>query len=283
MIYVSTSCLSGHKISEVVEQLANLGFTNIELSGGTSYYPEIFDDLRHLKRVYGLNYACHSYFPPPRHDFVVNLASGNNDIHKRSVAHYMNCIKRLQEIDCTTLSIHAGFFIDFMPEELGKTIQSSVIYDIDECIERFCESYDALTRFAGEHGVTMYLENNVVSYGNFEQSGNISNFMMDNSSTIIDLSKRLEYNLLLDLGHLFVSCNSLGKDFETEVKILVPYTKWFHISENDAFSDQHKRLLPDGPVTNAYFQYKKPDINITIETRGSPEELLSSYDILMQG
>lgn len=59
MIYVSSSCVSGQKISDVVRRLAQGGFRNIELSGGTSYYPEIFHDLAALKKEYGLTYVCH--------------------------------------------------------------------------------------------------------------------------------------------------------------------------------------------------------------------------------
>ena len=38
MIYISTSCVKNIKIKDSVEELANNGFKNIELSGGTEYY-----------------------------------------------------------------------------------------------------------------------------------------------------------------------------------------------------------------------------------------------------
>ena len=52
MIYVSTACIKLEKISESVKFLAEQGFKNIELSGGTEYYPEFERDLVKLKEKY---------------------------------------------------------------------------------------------------------------------------------------------------------------------------------------------------------------------------------------
>ncbi len=66
MIYVSSSCIRHKKIKDSVKELAENGFQNIELSGGTQYYNNIESDLLKLKEKYNLNYRCHNYFPPPK-------------------------------------------------------------------------------------------------------------------------------------------------------------------------------------------------------------------------
>ena len=65
MIYISTSCVKNNSIKKSIKQIVDFGYTNIELSGGTDYYPEIVDDLVSLKDKYNLNFICHNYFPPP--------------------------------------------------------------------------------------------------------------------------------------------------------------------------------------------------------------------------
>ena len=49
MIYISTSCIKADTIKESVISIAKEGFKNIELSGGTKYYPSYETDLMELK------------------------------------------------------------------------------------------------------------------------------------------------------------------------------------------------------------------------------------------
>jgi len=279
MIYISSSCLSSSKISNVVEQLATTGFKNIELSGGTDYYSEIFGDLIYLKKQYGLIYSCHSYFPPPKNDFVINLASCNDVIYECSISHYENCIQQLPQIDCRDLSIHAGFMMELSTKDLGNEIETEYLYDYNDSIERFCSAYKKLHKLAKQNNITVYLENNVLSKENFQKYGRDCLMMID-SIAILELRKRLEFNLLLDLAHLYVTCNSLGNSFENEVRALTSFAKWIHISSNDSLFDQHKPLTPECPITNVCSKFIKPEIKLTLETKGSLDEIIGSYNIL---
>lgn len=282
MIYISSSCIRGKRISDVVRSLAQGGFKHIELSGGTSYYPSIFEDLIALRREYGLTYACHSYFPPPERDFVVNLASCNDEIYQQSIRHYRECIPFLPDIGCSALSIHAGFFLELSPEELGGEVHTKVEYDVEQGLDRFCLAYEGLCRMAKEYGVTMYLENNVMDSANFERSGRRTLVMMVDSESILTLKKRLNFNLLLDLGHLYATCYSLRKDFETEAERLAPYVEWFHLSNNDSTADQHRPLTEDCAVVKMFRRMEHEKKNITLETKGSLEEIAQSRAIAAQ-
>ena len=46
MIYVSSACVHAEKIGDVLYMYSNAGIENIELSGGTVFYPELEDDLQ---------------------------------------------------------------------------------------------------------------------------------------------------------------------------------------------------------------------------------------------
>ncbi len=87
MINVSSACLEHEKIKDSVKELAENGFLNIELSGGTKYYEGYEEDLLRLQEEYNLNYIVHNYFPPPRQDFILNLASLNDDIYQKTQKH----------------------------------------------------------------------------------------------------------------------------------------------------------------------------------------------------
>ena len=84
------------------------------------------------------------------------------------------------------------------------------------------------------------------------------------------MKKQLEFNLLLDLGHLRVSSNTLKLSFVKECKELEKYIKWLHISENNGIVDEHKPLRDDSEILNVLGKMNCPDINITmIEKRKS--------------
>ncbi|KKK58959.1 hypothetical protein LCGC14_3039190, partial [marine sediment metagenome] len=88
MIYISSACVQHEKIKDSVEKLAQNGFEHIELSGGTKYYEGYEQDLVELKNKYDLKYLLHSYFPPPKEDFILNLASLDDEIYQKSLKHY---------------------------------------------------------------------------------------------------------------------------------------------------------------------------------------------------
>ena len=276
MIYVSSSCIKHDRINQILEEYVRKGITNIELSGGTQYYPEIEEDLLSYKQKYNINYVCHAYFPPPREDFVVNLASCNDEIYNKSIEHYMNCIEMLKRIDCHVLSIHAGFYIEILPNQIGKELTNSIVYDKEESLNRFCEAYENIVKNAKKYGITMYLENNVLSQANYERFHKNNYLMMTDFDGFNELKKRLDFNLLLDLAHLHVSSKTLNKDFSEQCKLFGEFVKWLHISDNNGITDQHLPLKRESIIASVLSQVYKTDMNITLETIGNINEIMDT-------
>lgn len=280
MIFVSSSCIKNEYISDTVEQLAKAGIKNIELSGGTKYYDSIKEDLLSFKNEYKLNYVCHSYFPPPERDFVVNLASSNDDILDMSLNHYYRCIELLTELDIKTLSIHAGMFIDFTPESLGKKITSDSVYEEEESYKIFIESYNDILSRCRERGIELYLENHVFTKENYDQY-NRNILMMTDIDSINCMKQLLDFNLLLDIGHFNVSCSTLGKDFKEDFSKLVSVAEWYHLSDNDGIKDQHKPFLNENSNLISFAREAiRSGKNVTLETIGSIDDIKTSIELL---
>jgi len=83
MIYVSSACSKQNLIGPAIKELADQGYRNIELSGGTRYYKDYESDLLDLKKKYSLNFLIHNYFPPPKEPFILNLASLDTDVYEK--------------------------------------------------------------------------------------------------------------------------------------------------------------------------------------------------------
>lgn len=280
MIFVSSACLKKNQINQVLQEYVENNIYNIELSGGTKYYEGIFDDLKKYREKYDLKYACHAYFPPPKNDFVINLASCNETIYKESIDHYEKCIEMLRKYQIPVLSIHAGFLVEITTETIGNKITQPVIYDEKEAYERFINAYGYIAKLCDESNIDLYLENNVLSSENYKEFHYNNYFMMTDFDSIIRMKNALDFKLLLDLGHLFVSSSALGLSFEKQCEKLKSYVKWLHISENNGVKDQHLPLVKESVITKQIADFDLNSINITLETVGSIEEIKNSIAII---
>ena len=159
MIYISTSCIKSEKISESVKLLAEHGFQNIELSGGTQYYNGFESDLLELQKEYNLNYRCHNYFPPPKKNFVLNLASLGESVHHASMLNIEKSLKLSKKLNSNKFALHAGFYIDIKNSEIGQKIDKRPLFNESESKQRFYESIDKVNDISG--GVDIYIEKKI--------------------------------------------------------------------------------------------------------------------------
>lgn len=280
MIYVSSSCVKGTNIAEVIYRLTEKGIQNIELSGGTDYYDAIEHDLKKLKENYQLQYVCHAYFPPPKVPFVVNLASCNERIYRQSIEHYEHCIAMMKRLGCKTLSIHAGFLVEINENEVGKKLSASVVYDESEAYDRFCDAFHHISQLCAASDMELFLENNVLNAENYRRFGYHNYMMMTDYKSIMRMKERLDFRLLLDLGHLYVSVNTLGLDYAGECNRLKEYIKWIHISENNGIYDEHRPLQENSEILREFYKLYDPDINVTLETVGEIEDIVRSMALI---
>ena len=63
-----------------------------------------------------------------------------------------------------------------------------------------------------------------------------------------ELKQNFDFNLLLDLAHLKVSCKSLNLNFYDEAMYLINCTDYIHISGNDGVVDSMQSILDDKDI-----------------------------------
>jgi len=278
MIYVSTSCVKHNKIIDSVKELANNGFKNIELSGGTQYYDGFENDLLYLKEKHTLNYVCHNYFPPPKQHFVLNLASLNDEIYNNTLNHIKNTITLSKVLGAEKLGFHAGFFIDIKVNEIGKKITKEVLFDKDKAVKRFIRGVSELTEFAGQF--KLYIENNVFSSTNYKSYKGENFFMLTNSTDFFNLKKDLNFNLLLDVAHLKVSSKTLKLNFEEELLNLIKNSNYIHISDNDGFHDLNNTLTSNSELVKLLKKSDLSNKDFTLEIYDNMDKIKDTYKIL---
>tara|TARA_B000000477_G_C6051336_1_gene210321 strand:+ start:191 stop:952 length:762 start_codon:yes stop_codon:yes gene_type:complete len=237
MVYISTGGFSDKKPIETSKAMIDIGIDSIELSSGLADSLDISDFIA-LKSE--CNFQVHNYFPPPEEPFVFNLASMNSDIAKKSLDHAKNAIRWSCELDNPVYSFHAGFLLDPRVDELGKRIKNRFIANREDGLMIFMERINKLSEFAAQNGASLLIENNVLSFNNYNEF-KTDPFLMstpEECRTVMENSPE-NVNLLIDVAHLKVSANSLGYNPSEMFSICDSWIKAYHFSDNDGLSDSN--------------------------------------------
>ena len=271
-VYISTSCVSyKHAIDSVI---ALTGTTKlIELSGGTKYQSDSLTLLKTAKEGLCLGFLLHSYFPPPKSDFVLNFADCSTGTHD----FICTSMRYVSELCIPYFSVHAGYkqSFTFSNELLINGNGRFSLEDIGQNIAWFRQKFPE---------TPLALEN---LYPN--------NLNLDScfATTVAEIEQILNYDsnllLLLDLGHLKISANLLDFDFNDAVDYLFfRYAQRIvevHLSENEAVYDDHNIITKDSEQYCLLQKHKETilrnNTNLTIEARGKDFAMLQdSYNLV---
>lgn len=278
MIFVSTGGRPDKPAWETASEFASLGIRGIELSGGKSANG-VLEGILETAKVASLQ--PHNYFPPPKDPFVLNLASQNEDIWKRSIAHVQNSIDLAFLIGAKTYSFHAGYLVDPEPSELGKRVVRRALNARSDAVALFVERCKVLSRYAKSKGIRLLIENNVLSHNNYREFG-VNPFLMVDKEECIEVMSRLSgaVGLLVDVAHLKVSANTLGFDKKDFLAETGRWIESYHLSDNDGLSDSNSSFDEE----SWFWPYLKPDVeDITIEVYSSDNNvLLNQYYLTME-
>lgn len=238
-VYASTACVSAERdLWETLAAYRQAGIRAVEL-GATRLddSSRLSDRLRELP----LDLAVHNYFPPPRDPFVLNLASPDAEIRRRSLDLARAAIDLCSAVDAPFYSVHAGFAVD----PVGWSGTSFAFPDpgagaVDAATERFSDAYAQLVAIGDAAGVAVLVENNVCTP---ELHGKL---LLQTADEFLDLIERVpETRLLVDTGHLNVSARTLGFDPADFVAAIGGAVGAWHLHANDGVSDSHRPARPD--------------------------------------
>lgn len=241
MIFLSTSGFNNQNTQiDICKKYIQYGIENIELSGG-KYDKNILNKLNKYRTK--ITFSFHNYFPVPKKSFVLNLASNDKKVINLSIKHIFNSLEKSVLFNSKFYSLHAGFLFDPKPAKLGKKFENVKLFNKDQSKKLFIENLNIISKKAYDLGIEILVENNVCSNQN-KKIFKCNPFLMVDADDCIDVMKKTpgNVNLLVDLGHLKVSSNSLNFN---KYKFLSRCNKWikgYHLSDNNGFRDQNKPI-----------------------------------------
>ncbi|MFU8832067.1 MAG: sugar phosphate isomerase/epimerase family protein [Wenzhouxiangella sp.] len=246
-------------------ELLGAGISSIELSGGR-YSATLLHDLQALAPE--IHFQVHNYFPPPPDPFVLNLGSLDPEVGERSVRHVEQALEWSRALGGDRYSFHAGFLLDPRVDELGQRIPSRSLFDREACIEVFVSRVSRLAELAAQVGITLMIENNVLSARN-AQEFSANPLLMCDPEECLAIMRLLPASVkqLIDVAHLKVSANSLQFDPARMFELCGDRIAGFHLSDNNGLEDSNQPFGEDA----WFWPHLKSDVDYySVEVYGCP-------------
>jgi len=269
--YISSSSSPKKDISDIVNDINRFGFSRIELTGNVGYSEGLEDKILELKERRGLDVMIHNYLPFRNEDFVLNLASRDPDVKRKTSRHIAEAVKLSKRLDNDLYGMHAGFRHDLLPEMKDDFFMVKT---------RDCNKKEDFYGFLAEVFRSPEVGDFRIAVENlFPKSlNNIYAFLCtpEEIEDLLDYFKGTpNLGLLLDLGHLNIAAAKLGFDRRKALDTLfgkhIDRIFEIHISENDGFNDMHGKCGLDSWQLECVADHKRSlkDVPVVFEWRDS--------------
>jgi sugar phosphate isomerase/epimerase len=237
--YISSQCSPQKRIGAAVAELAGLGFSRIELTGGTEWYPELAEDLPALGESHRVELLVHNYFPPQRQEFVLNLAVKDRGRRRQMKTFIQEALTLSKRFGNSVYGVHPGFRQDVAVEK-----EANGFFKVGDAantsIDAFYAMLDELNELATVSGMQIAVENLAPRSADDHFSFLTNEADIERFLGYVQTKSHL--GLLVDFGHLGAAAvlfqldriRLLDRIFAHPEKILE-----IHLSENDGPRDAH--------------------------------------------
>lgn len=266
--FVSTTCLADCGYAETLDAYRDVGIERVELG----YCPDPLD-VGEIVDSYPFEFVAHNYCLPTDEEFILNLASQDDSIRRRSVRYIEDAIEFCDRHGIDLYSFHAGFRVD---PTLSLVFSGTDIPDYETSFETFVMSLCEIVEFAASYDVSLAVENNVVAPRNVADGDPL--LLCAEPGEFERVFERVggdRLSALLDVGHLKISARTLGFDAARFVDEVAPRVTAVHLHANDGSADQHRPSRP-GDVTHAFYR-RFPDATTSVEASFASATRLREY------
>lgn len=264
-IFVSTVCIPGiDSLSSRMTLYRAFGLEMIELGGSVT---ATSGEVRRIKEM-GCQFLVHNYFPPPPNPFVLNLASADPEIRKRSKQLVFNVLDLCCKIGSPFYSIHAGFVTDPISFEGNSFVFPSpkAPDETKYAMDRYIKAFSQVDQYAGSLGLRILVENNVCSSG---MRGRLLLQTAEEFQMLFQAISSPNVGILLDTGHLRVSAKTLSFDSFDFVDKLETHIGAFHVHDNDGTTDSHVPIEQNSWVLDLIRRNEFRELPIIVEAKFS--------------
>lgn len=240
--FVSTTFApDGSGVADVLASCKRHDIRNVELGSNHAYTPQPAQVLR----LFDMCYLVHNYFPIPSESFVLNVASPDDTIRRRSVTHVKRAIDFCAATGAMLYTFHPGFLTDPAGAstdptdydfKFGTLQPGGATYE--EAFGLMVESIDEAVAHARTRGVTIAIE----TEGSVKKADHL---LMQRPAEFLRLLARYspsDLRVSLNIGHLRLAANAFGFSIDVFINQIEPWIVAMELSHNGGMHDEHKPL-----------------------------------------
>jgi len=278
-IYLSTTFHgnTATDIEEVLDLLDGIKIDGIEL-GSTHVYRSGLLDV--IEKNWKKSIVTHNFFPPSENlNFVMNIASVNDDIRNQSIAHAKYCIEFASDIGASVYTLHPGFMATPDISKIsGKTYDfyfREERVDKNIAFDNMSESLSLLIEEAKINRIKLAIE----TEGSVTEPGVL---LMETMTEYNNLFALFPEDIYLNLNLAHTRLASIEHKYNIDDLIKCYYDKivLVEISHNNGQIDQHLPLTDNSYI----FDYLPllPDVPHILEFRNASVDQINSSINLMR-
>ena len=241
-LYISTTFAKDKTpVTKVLETLIKKKIYNIELGSNHIWQENI---LKKIKK-YDHNFLVHNYFPVPKKNLIVNIASQDKQIRKKNINHIKNSIQFCKRIKSKLYTFHPGFILDPVSQNKSKKNYDFIFNKNDKhkanyeiCFNNMVSSLKNIVEYAKKNKVRIAIE----TEGSRKKSFSFL-YHYKEYQKLYTIFKTSDFGLSLNIGHLNLASKSLNFNKYKFVKILQKHIVAIEMSHNNGIYDEHKPLI----------------------------------------
>ena len=239
-LYVSTTFIKdGKKIKMALDILKSAGVENVELGSNHAYE----SNYNYIKN-YKFNFLIHNYFPVPKKDFVINIASLSKKIRERSINQIKRSIEFYKKINAKIYTFHPGFIGDPLRANRNKK-NYDFLWKKKNIKDQYLLAYNQMilslkkiVNFAKKKDVKIAIE----TEGSFKKRNFLLLQRPEEYKNLFKFFSPKDIGINLNIGHLNLSSNAFSFSKSKFVDLLKPYIVAIELSHNNGIEDQHLPL-----------------------------------------
>ena len=240
-ILVSTTFAKDNsKISDVLLSCKKSKISKVEL-GSNHIYEKNF---KKIIKKYKFDFLVHNYFPIPKKNFVVNIASFNPSIRNLSIQHVKKAIRFCKETNSKLYTFHPGFVGD--PLKAGKSKKNydfiwkknKVKKNYNVAFKNMISSLKKIVQFAKKNKIKIAIE----TEGSFRKKNLCLMQRPEEYRKLFYFFSPAELGISLNIGHLNLASRAFNFSRKKFVDRIKKYIVALELSHNNRLDDQHLPL-----------------------------------------
>ena len=268
-IYVSTTFIKDKSsVFKAIDLLKKIKVKNVEIGSNHKYQKNI----TRLKK-YQFNYFVHNYFPVPKKDFIVNIASNNDQIRKKSINHIKKSISFTKFVGGKLYTFHPGFFSDPSGASIDKTnydflFKKKFFFDQKykkNSYKKMVISIKEIIRYSKKHKVNIAIE----TEGSFKSKDHLMMQLPKDFTFFRKNFSHKDIGINLNLAHLNLAAKAFKFKKTRFVNSIKKYIVAVELSHNYKNEDSHKPLLKNSWYFKFINSHIPKGVPIILEFRNS--------------